>query len=334
MAKWDFGTESIKSEKKQKNVSGFIFKPFGVKRTYGVLLRSEDEKEKILQIHYEIDVICLDDNEDGDTHIFELYKHQVYIDEKKPDSTIDELIEKCGKVLYPLKIETNSSGRVISILNQKEIYERWVLEKGGVKQSYKGPEVDLLLKNMEEILSNNDKLTTLLLQRDWFMTLFFTSIYKSTYGNSESIDIPFIPYAPSISYAINQNVDKYPSKKENILITREGKCNDLRSESDMNRGNIISINNVKKAVKGTLNFNYQLYENSSIVDSITGSCDVVFPSGKSKRMMVEIYNLKEKEPKSAAEKVIEKEKEEAKIEQPKKKKKIYRLFGKELKFGK
>ncbi len=333
MAKWDFGLDSIDDINEQKNTFSFAYNPIGIKRTYGVILRSEDEKRKKLQVHYQIDVICLDTEEDN-TYTFELMKHQVYVNEKKPDATIDELVEQCGKVLYPLHIEVNSIGKAVRIINQHAIQQRWAHQKSKILQSYKGKEVDLLVKNMEDILQSVDKTTSLLLQRDWFMVLFFAPIYNTTHTKNQKAQFPLIPYAPSVSYKATHTFEKHAHKEGDILISQKGTCNDDRDEIDIIRGNVISIRTPKQKVKGKLKLLYHIYKNSSIADAITGSCQINFPSGKSKKMEVEIYNLKEKEPISEAEKIALQEQEENNQPPPEKKKKKYFLFGKELKFRK
>jgi len=320
MAKRDFGNIIVKEE---KVLASFKFNPIDVKRTYGVLLIFKDEKQTKLQIHYEIDVICLE--QVGRYYIFKINKKQVYINEKAPDTTIDELVERCGKVLYPLHIKVNSLGLATTIMNHKEIIERWKMEKQKIKQSYQGKEVNLLLKNMDDVLQDRNQTSELFLERDWFMTLFFTPIYQNK--KKDSTYFPLIPYTPTIAYEIKQIHKSHLHRDKDIIIEQKGKCIDTRSENDILKGNLISANK-GKIIAGKSDLKYHIYKNSPIVDAITGSCQIDFPSGKSKKVTIEIYNLKEKTPKTAVERNEEQERIAKETPQPKKQKKKYFSFWK------
>lgn len=326
MAKLDIGTGII--EDNQKKVGSFNYNPVGVANTYGVILVFEDHKNKKLQIHYEIDAICIDETDDNHFE-FEVYKHQVFINEKAPDILIDELSDRCGKVLYPLRLKVNRQGKAISVLNQAEILERWKTEEQNIKQSYKGKEIDLLLKNMDLIINNENQLTDLIIRRDWFISLFFSSVYGIDEISKKQKQqlLPFIPYAPSVPFQIKNNIGNHKHKENDVVIKVKGKCIDSRSEKDILRGNLISIDKNKKAVKGSIDLKYQIYKNSLIADAITGVCLLEFPSGKFKKTTIEMYSLKNKTPLSSSKRAALFEIEEDK-EVPKKKKKRFFFFGK------
>ncbi|WP_298538635.1 hypothetical protein [uncultured Aquimarina sp.] len=329
MARLDIGT-SIIEETENDKLDHFSYNPLGVANTYGVVLISEDEKQQRLQIHYEIDVICLDETEDNHFE-FEVFKHQVYINEKTPDILIDELSERCGKVMYPLLLKVNRQGLAVGILNQEDIIKRWETEKDSINQSYKGKETDLLLKNMDIVVNNTNQLTDLVLQRDWFIKLFFSPLYNInlTDKKKNKISFPFIPYAPGVIFETKNKMSTHSNKKNDIVIKQKGKCIDPRSERDILRGNLISIDKIKKPVKGKLDLKYQIYKDSSIADAITGVCNLDFPSGKIKNMTVEMYNLKNKTPLSSAKRAALFEiTEEEEKNVPKKKKKRFFFFGK------
>ncbi len=329
MAKLDFGTQDI-TEKDQEVVS-ITYNLSDIRRTYGVVLVSENEKEEKLQVHYEIDIICIDQI-DEHMYIFELQKHQTYINGKKPNSILDELVEKCGAVLYPLHIKVNQAGEAISVENQASIQKRWETKKAEIKKSYTGKETEALAQNMGSIISDTARLSELLFQRDWFINLFFAPVYR----NKEEITyrLPFIPYAPAVPYQLKRKATKHLHKEGDILINLKGNCVDKRSEKDILRGNMISLSKEAKQVCGICNITYRLYKSSPLIDMVTGSCSLDFPSKKKKKMTIEMYHLKNKRPLTWLEKqeVLKKQEEEA--PQPTKKKKKYFLFGKEVKFGK
>jgi hypothetical protein len=329
MAKLDFGTQNIINN--DQEVVAINYNLLDVRRTYGVIFVSENEKKEKLQVHYEIDVICIDQR-DEHTCIFELQKHQTYINEKKPDTIIDELVEQCGAVLYPLHIQVNQSGEAIGIENQESLQKRWEIKKNEIAKAYKGKETEVLIQNMDAIISDTDQVSELLFQRDWFMNLFFIPIYKN---KKQSVHkFPLLPYVPPILYQLKRKVTKHPHKEGDVFINLSGNCVDKRSEKDILRGNMISLSKDTKQGSGTCNLTYQLYKNSPLIDMITGSCKLEFPSKKKKKMTIEVYHLKNKRPLTSLEKQQALEKQEQEAPQPKQKKKKYFLFGKEIKFGK
>jgi len=286
MSRYDFGTEIIKDE--NTKLSSYKFDPKDINRKYGVIIKSKKEEKEDLKVHYEIDVKSI--KKDEKNNFFEINKHQVFINEKLPDSIIDRLSEKCGNVLYPLQVEVNTIGQVLRIINQNDIQERWEKLEHKINLEYKGDTIQRLLSNMKEIIMDSNKLTELVLNRDWFVILFFAPRYNH---NKYTLNLPVIPYKQNVEYAINQTIKSVATKLNERIITLKGKCIDKRSERDILRGNLISLNN-KQETTGQLELDYTIYNNSTLIDSIVGKFNLLFPSGKTKSVEIEMYNLFEK----------------------------------------
>ncbi|WP_062059430.1 hypothetical protein [Aquimarina longa] len=331
MIKRDFGTSILREEETTQWQSTFIYHPIGVARTYGVVLQSENEQQQKTQIHYEIDVICLEQS-DEQTYSFELYKNQVFINQKKPSSTLDELAERCGNVIYPLQIAVHHTGAALRITNPVAIQKRWHIERQQIKKSYDSPTVQLLIKKMDTLLNNPDKMAAYILQRDWFISLFFAPVYKKSHIKNPVIHLPLLPYVATIPYSSTLQIQPHPHKKKDILITQQGQCIDTRTEKDILRGNMVSIAKEPPGVQGTYEITYQIYADSPIANTIIGSACIEFPSGKKEQMAIEIYHQKNKTPINALQKQEKRIKEEKEAPTPEKKKKRYFLFGKEFKF--
>ncbi len=172
MKKWDFVTNILKEEKKGLTIKPVKFNPINIRRTYGISLKfQEGNNIRETQIHYKMDAIHLYANDD-DTHILELCKQQIYINEKSPDSIMEELADKCGKVLYPLHIKVDANGQLLGITNQPMIKQRWELAKKQLAKEFTGKEVQLLLKNMTEVVNDLKKMTVAILEHDWFFLYF------------------------------------------------------------------------------------------------------------------------------------------------------------------
>ncbi len=322
--------EYINPEQNSVDLPFFEFNPYSIRRTYGVLLISENEQGKSTQIHYEIEIVCLKPV-DNKNYIFEINKKQVFINQKAPNTVIEELADFCGKTLYPILLEVNKSGIPTAILNQLEIQRRWNKNKIIIEKSYTGNDVDFLLKNMEHTLLNIKNVKKLLLQRELFLNLFFKPIYNtsSQEDNNVLLELPLLPYNDLTPFLTKKKYTNHPYKKEDIILTLKG--NYLGDKNDNN-----TLYNTKTSVlnekisTGYSTINYQFYKESTVPDLISGSCVLDFLSGKRKTTTINIFHLKEKNPKTESER---KKEEQITLEnepKPKKMKKKYFFFGKEL----
>ena len=286
-------------EAQSKSSSSYIqFTPKSLARTYGVILKFEDEKVKQFQVHFEIEVICMEQLNLKE-YKFEIFKKQVYFNQKAPETVIDELAERCGNTSYPLQLKINRIGKALKILNHDDIRARWNKEKINLRQCYSGNPYDKMIDSMDKILDNPSETEHILLEHDWFIKLFFAPIYD--FNGSLKVDqvfsLPLIPYKLPVKYQIIQSIKNHPTRDGVIQIIRKGNCIDTRSENDIKKGNIISITKDEKLTVGTINLEYLLYKNSPMVDSIVGECSLNFASNDYKKLKIEIYNLKEKIPK-------------------------------------
>ncbi|WP_146052852.1 hypothetical protein [Aquimarina sp. I32.4] len=329
MRKLDFGT-SIMNDTDTKPVS-FHIELEKLRHTYGVLLVFLDENNKKLQIHYEIEIICTEQI-DEQTYILELYKKQVYINEKVPDSLSDELAERCGKVIYPLQLKVSSMGGIIAIANHDQIQQRWHIEREKIKQYYQGADTHKLIMSMDSMIESEQKLKNTYITQDWFMILFFS--YMTTHLQQKNILLPWIPYKKGVLYQIEQSIQSHPHKQEDTIVKHKATLIDGRNEDAIFSGIPISIGNNKPAVTGEIDMSYQTYKDSSIVNAITGNSTIVFPSGKSKKLTIEIYHLGEKTPQTSEERLVKEKELKEQEPKPTPKKKRYFIFGKEIKFGK
>jgi len=99
------------------------FYPLNLKRQYGLSfhIRQNGKEQKI---YHELDVFCATSTQDGD-FLFQLDKKQVYINNKAPDSLLDAMADRCGKLLYPLTVLVSRQGSFKNIANGAAIRQRW-----------------------------------------------------------------------------------------------------------------------------------------------------------------------------------------------------------------
>ncbi len=332
MSKRDFGLGILKDQM-ENTIALPVLHPEDIHRTYGVQISFEDEDKKQLLLHYEIDVMCLE-TEDEHTFVFELHKKQLFIDNKKPDMVMDQFAEQCGNVLYPLQVYVNTNGTILDLANYDMILQRWQVKKEILKREFSGKQVDTLLDAMDTKVADPSTIITELKEQDWFVNLFFTpppSII--TRNKSREIKVPLVPYALPVAFTIKDTLTTHTNRKKDIIVSRKGIYSDSRTELDFLKGNTIVMDNSEKLPTGNVSLKYHMYDGSPIWDAIIGSCSLTFPSGKSNRVSIEIYHLKRKTPITEVEReAISKEKEEN-TPKPKQQKKRYFFFGKEIKLN-
>lgn len=305
----------------KSRIRSYWYDPEGVKRTYGVVLKSKNiQEKKEQQIHYEVEVLFIE-KYNIDDFIFEVRKKQVFVDEKKPNLLFDVLADHCGKVLYPVKVIVSPLGKLRKIANYIEIKERWIKKRKILSKQYKGAEVDLLFTKMDEVVNNEYEINTII-KDDWFFTLFFNQIhggYASTQPKA-LLSLIFYPYSKPVIFETKQTGIDNPNKPGAIIYKQEGHCVDVRNEEEIQKGKKIffSDEEKKEKVNGSVTINYEIYKGSPVFDAIWGSGVLEFPSGKSKEIVVEIFNLKNKIPRSSLEEDILNDKRKTAEPKPKK----------------
>ncbi len=319
------------NDKVASRINSYWYNPEELKRTYGVILNTEDSSKKSkMQVHYEIEVLLVKKRIDN-SFVFELRKKEVFINEKRPNLFFDTLADQCGKVIYPIKVLVSPYGEVIKVFNHKEIKDRWSQQRILLEKRYKGDEVTLMLDQMSIAINSFQKINTII-KEDWFFTLFFNSIHGGYGRPMHKVIQPLavFPYSPPVLFEVIQTVREDIKRKGVLIYEQKGHCVDERNEKEMKRGKRISFfqKNGNEKVKGSIAIDYEIYKDSSVFDAIRGSSMLKFSSGNSKKVSVEIYNLKNKIPKTSLEKEIQNEEIENNNPKPKK---HYSLFGRRKK---
>lgn len=283
MARFDFGTNLL--DMKSKEDIQFSMDPLHTQRTYGASFIFKDNDIQKLQIHYRIDLICLEQNDRGN-YVFEMRKHQVFINQKAPSSSLDQLMDRCGKVLYPIQVELTRSMQILRILNIEDIRQRWQEQEKEIKLHYNGKVVSSIVNRMAWILSNPNSILTSLVENDWFYKVFFSNPYRVFSDTSQEIveSYPIFPNEKPIAFKIKEDVNTQPKREETIVIFKKGVVEQTTGDDR---------NNIKN---GSIGFNYYFSPDTQLVDGVVGNCNVYLQSGKTKRVEIEIHNQKQNKP--------------------------------------
>ncbi|WP_443943844.1 hypothetical protein ACJVDH_13040 [Pedobacter sp. AW1-32] len=168
--------------------SGFTHQ--GEQKNYGFTILFEDDGQAN-EIKYELSVTCLGLNAESRSEFQIDRTSPVYINEVEPDLVADKLAYLAGKVFYPLRVETDSTGAFLSVTNVEEIRARWPKCRREIDANFEGDYASRYIGVMEDKLRDNDFIQ-LIFKEDWFIRVYFQSIYKNyNPANAETKNMHF-----------------------------------------------------------------------------------------------------------------------------------------------
>ena len=226
--------------------------------------------EKQNAIKYTTKVLLIDRAQEGE-YIFELSRtSKTFLNEEEVNDIAGELAIKAAKVLYPLQLIVDNTGKWIRIHNYKEIYDRWQKIKDAILKEYDGETVEQYLRLCERTLENEDVLFRSL-SADLFLRAYFAGIYvdySQAFSFTTEYGFPMLENANEVNYKTVQKLAKYLNRYDEILVQLDGGLNDARSKEDLKHGlpypYYNSINNKSEKASGSFNAKYFLNSNSII----------------------------------------------------------------------
>ncbi|OKS86985.1 hypothetical protein [Mucilaginibacter polytrichastri] len=269
----------------------------GLNRTYGVSIALGAENQSN-NFHYEISLGYTQLT--GNQYLVEITKERVYINDKPAEQMIDEFAEKCGNILYPVKVLTNTRGEFIKVANYEEIKQRWNKEKESLSKYYEGDLAGDLITGMDRAV-NNERHINQVIKNDWFFSLYFSPLYNinnNPNSNAGEIALPMLAYTQPLIFSITQTKDTSPTESKTFEIQQQGICTDARSAEDLLKGlaNPVSgaFSDIHTPVEGAVELNYKVYLADCSISSITCKSKVLI--GATERIAeISIYHLREKD---------------------------------------
>lgn len=236
----------------------------------------------------------------GQQYLVEINKGRVYINDKSAEQMIDQFSEKCGSVLYPLKVQTDIKGRFIRITNHLELKDRWRKMKDELSAYYQG-EVFVQLLNSMDLAINNELYLNKTISADWFFSLYFSPVYlintESVHPEGE-LDLPVLPYTNPLKFNIKQSIDTTPTESKTFEIRQQGVYSDSRSAEDLLKGRTASLSDELEGIhtpaQGTAELKYKFYLSDHSISAVTGNINLLMGTTE-KSVGIQIYHLREKD---------------------------------------
>ncbi|WP_309608996.1 hypothetical protein [Flavobacterium sp.] len=263
-------------------------------KNYGILIKSLENNILKTNIHYEIEVECIDHK--NQHFIFEINQKQVFINNTVPDSKIENLLYRAGQTLYPLQLNINKYGQISGIVNYKYIKKRWLSEKENIKEYYNGETVQKIIDAVDVIVLDENQLLQSL-YKNWFFTLFFSPLYISyTDALSRLVQRDYPIFGDkSAKFEAIHTINENCSPTNKIIINAKGKATDNRTIDEVLNGDSVlkyELSNVTfSPIESELEIEYSLNATDRSVFLITANFKTKIDKNNSKTTIVEICEL-------------------------------------------
>ncbi|WET49759.1 hypothetical protein PYS58_01240 [Chryseobacterium indologenes] len=260
-------------------------------KKYGITQRYFNHEELVNVVDFEADI---SEEVQDELCVTIFNKHFVRINKSDNLRLIEQLYGKIDKCLYPLKISSNKDGSFKSIVNSKEIKERWILLRPELEEYYQGETSSEILSAAEEILGNTELYASKLLN-SFFFKIWHGPIYRN-YREGEEIEYEdrylIFPQHEEVQFKMKLEADLKISENNKFIIWLTGTCTDRRSELELwNAPSDALVNkNPENKVKGNISMLFKMNETDKRIFSVVGFIEL---QGKihHKRIEIGIYEL-------------------------------------------
>lgn len=137
---------------------------FGVESIFGM-----EQKENVKYV-----ISCNYTAIEDDCYIVHLERKQFFINEIEPQRMVDQLADGCMKSLYPIECLVTKEGKFVDIHNYEGLRKKWQKGIVGIRERYKGVEVNAYLQQMANTLATKESATKGLLNDVVYHLLFLT----------------------------------------------------------------------------------------------------------------------------------------------------------------
>lgn len=255
-------------------------------KRYGIIQKTFHNDAEKLKIHYETVVKKIG-------YSVEISRHPVYINHQRPKLIVEQIADKVGDILYPLKIETTENGIAKEISNLKEIQARWKQLKPDLEDYYKGKIAKELFERIEKQLKSKSQLLDKITDSIFYLMYFFPLYEKfNAKKYTFQLALPFIAQSEKVLFEVTLSLDETISTTNKFFIKAEGKCIDIRTPEEIDRGKFVPSNNIKDEEiflnKGFFDFTYKLNSKDNSIFSIYGEMGIKL-SDYTKKITFECY---------------------------------------------
>jgi len=192
----------------------------GMQRCYAVQVnwRSPGYENSM---YYNINIECAR-IKDGNA-AWKIRKTNYYIDNKRPENTIELLASACAEPCYPFEFTTAINGRMTSLLNIEKVKTRFAGAKPVLLRNFGGEAALQYISATEKALSNPQQLKALVTE-DFWLALFFAPItggYNSIKSKPITVNFPFFKFEQPLVFEGTSVIGKPDTDRKSQAINVE-----------------------------------------------------------------------------------------------------------------
>lgn len=259
------------------------FQPENYLYNYGVMITIENGEKKN-EIKYEASVKWL--KTENDLHFFEIDRiSKLFINEEEINDIADLLAYKTSKVLYPLQISIDQTGKFNAVENLSVFKERWENIKEEVYKEFEDEIVEEYLFKIEEKIYEPE-IISILIKNDYFIRTLFFGVYQK-FGNTFNVDglesFPVVDNAIEPFYKINLEIDPLKDGYDLVNISATGILHEERSIHDfINKApfSFLIEDDPIMNDKGNFRLQYFLHGETNLPESLYLECDIMLEERK------------------------------------------------------
>ncbi|MBC5837478.1 hypothetical protein [Flavobacterium muglaense] len=262
---------------------------------YGYQYKYYDNEKFISEVHYEVEISCTK-HKDSNGFIYKIDRKQIYINKNEPDLLVEQLLDRCAKVIFPLKLVVTKEGKLSKIENHNEIVERWQQIKKEIASYYYSKVSYQILNIVQRNILNEDMLLQSL-KKDWLFHLYFQELYSEYSIGKPHINIWESPIFGNklIDYEVEHCIEEYYTATNKIIINAKGTSIDQRSLKEILGG--FNFPQAKMQgmqydpVKSQMDVQYKLYQEDRSIFSINAMYNTTIDENSNRIQKITLYRL-------------------------------------------
>lgn len=266
------GAQKIKYKSKNLLDNGFSYN-----KRYGIIQKTFLNNSETNKIHYEVEV-------KKQQSLFEINRHAVYINNQEPDLIVEQMADKMGSIIYPLKIKTGETGEIREVTNQQDILDRWLKLRPDLEEYYVGYVAKNIFDKAQKRLQSRSRFLNDI-KKPIFHQLYFLPLWNKLdeEGNHSFEQTLYLDKQSPFHYKIDIKLEKEISPTNKVFINATGS---LDSESYPD----IDTFRKTKEQRGFFDFTYKLNAMDNSIFSIVGEMGVK-SFDENKKIIFECYEL-------------------------------------------
>lgn len=249
---------------------------------YEVEIETNESGKEVSAISYPVFV----ELREGRNIEFVINRGQVLINKEQSSNAVDQCVDYSSKCIFPIRVlNTNEN---LAVKNTAEISKRWDSLKNDLQLRFEGEFVDILMRQMDEMMESPDALQAAIFSDIFFQVYFLPMLISIPRVNKNTMQyFTLVNNSPAVKFDTEIEIETAGDTK---LISVEGKCADARSFEDIVYSKITPTGNERDeaSCEGELELEYKIGAEDGIIESVNGYMFLSDANGEMIRTSIKI----------------------------------------------